>query len=545
MSEWVSEWVSDRVPSDCLLSSWMLRNIHEQKGSLMVMSDPLSRAYLDEPPTQTEFCNELEEIVLVEDLPISEAQLKEFKEGTASDDILQILMSAVLEGWPKTLDEVPAEVKPYFQVRDEITAHNGLLFKGERLIVPAKLRKEMMEKIHLSHLGIEGCLRRAREVFYWPRLKELKDFILKCDICNLYKPAQPREPLMPHEIPSRPWQKVGTDLFLFDQRQYLITADYYSSFFEVDKLNVTDSRTVIEKLKMQFSRHGIPEIVISDNGPQYASAEFAKFASDWHFQHITSSPRNPPSNGKVESAVKICENIMRKALHGKFDPYLALLDYHNTPTDIGSSPAQRLFSRRTRNLLPLSSKQLEPKSLPPQDVQDKLINSKQKQAFYYNLKGTALPELQPGQTVRMKRPKESTWKEAVCKKMIGPPVVVSGGRTYRRNRRQLRSVPQSDFHPVAKPVLSLYNQYNKQTPHLLWNLLLNMWKLHLLQLLQGVVVLSKHQPVFRTLRLRLYTLLETLFWTWFFLFARKLSCNLQGSVKTLFTKGKMLWYCIN
>ena len=145
---------------------------------------------------------------------------------------------------------------------------------------------------------------------------------------------------------------------------------------------------------------------------------------------------------------------MRKAVHGKFDPYLALLDYRNTPTDIGSSPGQRLFSRRTRNLLPLSSKQLEPKSLPQQDVQDKLINSKQKQAFYYNLKGTALPELQPGQTVRMKRPKESTWSEAVCKKMIGPRsyVVVSGGRTYRRNRRQVLSVPQSDFHPVAKPV---------------------------------------------------------------------------------------------
>ena len=430
-------------------------DVKYQKGSLMVMSDPLSRAYLDEPPTQTEYCNELEEIVLVEDLPISEARLKEFKEGTALDDTLQILMSTVLEGWPNTLDEVPAEVKPYFQFRDEITAQNGLLFKGERLIVPVKLRKEMMEKVHSSHLGIEGCLRRAREVFYWPRLNaELKDFILKCDTCNSYKPAQPREPLMPHEIPSRPWQKVGTDLFLFDQRQYLITVDYYSSFFEVDKLSTTDSRTVIEKLKMQFSRHGIPEIVISDNGPQYACAEFAKFASDWHFQHITSSPRNPQSNGKVESAVKICENIMRKAVRGKFDPYLALLDYRNTPTEIGSSPAQRLFSRRTRNLLPLSSKQLEPKSVPPQDVQDKLINSKQKQAFYYNLKGTALPELQPGQAVRMKKPNESTWSEAVCKKMIGPRsyVVVSGGRTYRRNRRQLRSVPQSDFHPVAKPV---------------------------------------------------------------------------------------------
>ena len=107
--------------------------------------------------------------------------------------------------------------------------------------------------------------------------------------------------------------------------------------------------------------------------------------SDWHFQHITTSPRNPQSNGKVESAVKICQNITRKAVHGKSDPYLALLDYRNTPTEISSSPAQRLFSRRIRNMLPLSSKQLQPKSATPQDVQEKLIGSKQKQAFYYSV----------------------------------------------------------------------------------------------------------------------------------------------------------------
>ena len=247
-----------------------------------------------------------------------------------------------------------------------------------------------MEKVHSSHLAIEGCSRRAREVFYWPRMNaELKDFILKCDVCNSYKPGQPREPLMPHEIPSRPWQKVGTDLLQFDGRQYLITVDYYSSFFEVDKLETTDSRTVINKLKMQFSRHGLPEIVISDSGPQYYSADFAKFAKDWHFQHITSSPQNPQSNGKVESAVKICENMMKKAALGKFDPYLALLDYRNTPSEIGSSPAQRLFSRRTRNLLPLTPRLLEPATVPPMDLQQKLIASRQKQAYYYNLKSIA------------------------------------------------------------------------------------------------------------------------------------------------------------
>ena len=99
----------------------------------------------------------------------------------------------------------------YFSCREGITVQNGLLFKGQRIIVPLYLRKEMMDKIHSSQLDFEGCLRR--EVFYWPRMNaELKDFILKSDVCNSYKPEQRQEPLMPHEIPTRPWQKVGTDL---------------------------------------------------------------------------------------------------------------------------------------------------------------------------------------------------------------------------------------------------------------------------------------------------------------------------------------------
>ena len=82
---------------------------------------------------------------------------------------------------------------------------------------------------------------------------EFKDFIIKCNICSSHKLAQPREPLIPHEIPSRPWQKIDADLFLLDQRHYLITVDYHSSFFEVDKLDTTDSTTVIEKLKIKCS----------------------------------------------------------------------------------------------------------------------------------------------------------------------------------------------------------------------------------------------------------------------------------------------------
>ena len=137
---------------------------------------------------------------------------------------------------------------------------------------------------------------------------------------------------------------------------------------------------------------------------------------------------------------------MKNAAPEKFDPYLSLLDYRNKPTEVGSSPAESLFSRRTRNLLPLTPKQLEPVTVPLQDVQQRLIASRQRQVYYYNPKGKALPEVQPGLIVRMKKPNESTWTETVCKKMIGPRsyAVVSGHRIYRGNGRQLRLVTPTD-----------------------------------------------------------------------------------------------------
>jgi transposase InsO family protein len=89
--------------------------------------------------------------------------------------------------------------------------------------------------------------------------------------------------------------------------------DYYSSFFKIDRLYDTSSKTVISKLKQHFARWGIPETVISDNGPQYSSEQFKNFSRLWDFKHKTSSPDHAQSNGKVENAVKSAKRIMRKA----------------------------------------------------------------------------------------------------------------------------------------------------------------------------------------------------------------------------------------
>jgi len=113
-------------------------------------------------------------------------------------------------------------------------------------------------------------------------------------------------------------------------------------------------------MKSMFSRLGIPDKVVSDNGTQYTSEEFQQFSKMWRFAHVTSSLRYPQSNGKAESAVKTCKTLVRKSLAAKADFFLTLLDWRNTPTETcGRSPAQMLYGRRIRTLLPTVEKLLK------------------------------------------------------------------------------------------------------------------------------------------------------------------------------------------
>lgn len=133
-----------------------------------------------------------------------------------------------------------------------------------------------------------------------------------------------------------------------------------SNFLEIDHLPSEQARTVITKLKHHFARHGIPDQVVTDNGPQFSSQEFSTFARKWCFAHTPVSPYNSKANGKVESAVKMAKNLFRKSMEDKADPYLAMLDHRNTPAKGHLSPAQKLMSRRTKTLLPTREDLLRP-----------------------------------------------------------------------------------------------------------------------------------------------------------------------------------------
>ena len=132
--------------------------------------------------------------------------------------------------------------------------------------------------------------------------------------------------------------------------------DYYSRFLEIERLKDTLSYTVVKKTKAIYSRHGIPEELVSDNGPQFISQEYKQFTSEWDILHTTSIPEYPQSNGLAEKAVQIAKNIFQKATNDN----LFLLEYQNTTVDNFASPAQLLISRNLRSILPVSKKKLEP-----------------------------------------------------------------------------------------------------------------------------------------------------------------------------------------
>lgn len=291
----------------------------------MYLADILSRAYLNVSTKQGEpfevrtvkeqvFAAELEQLKHDEDLNVLSRKLKKLREETSKDKVLKILIHFITHGWPDSRKEATKLDNPskrvfnlYWNSHDELTYEDGIGYK---------------------------------------------DYISKCVICNWYQPEQCQEPLHPHKALEIHREKVGVELFELDRQTFLTAVDYYSGLFEVQDMTSTVAPRVITILKLWFARHGIPITVMSDNGPPFNSERFQEFSDEWDFNHITSSPHHPQSNGKAENAVKTCKSLLKKTRDDKQDPLLSILESRITritPTEsIDASPAQLLYGRRTR-----------------------------------------------------------------------------------------------------------------------------------------------------------------------------------------------------
>mgnify|MGYP003471288475 CR=1 FL=1 len=185
---------------------------------------------------------------------------------------------------------------------------------------------------------------------------------------------------------------------------------------------------------------------MSDNSP-FGAAEFKRFAERWEFKHTTSSPRFAQSNGRVEAAVKLCKGLMQKAIQSGTDAFLGLLDYRNTPReDLGVSPAQLMFGRRTRTRLPIADALMTSAGAKP--AQAALTKAKLRQAAYYNRGARERPPLEIGQTVRVKYDDTGDWRKAgVVQKLPhrSYSVQLESGTKLRRTSRHIR------FSPIVIP----------------------------------------------------------------------------------------------
>ena len=238
------------------------------------------------------------------------------------------------------------------------------------------------------------------------------------------------EQLNEHPIPERAWQILGTDLFNWNNNDYLIIVDYYSKFSYIRKLSTTTSAMVAEQTKQILSECGIPQRVISDNGIQFTET-YQLFVCIWGIEHVTKSAGYPMSNEILERAIRTVKNTLDKARKTGIDPYLAMLSIRDTPiSDKILSPAKLLLGRKLQINMPSYATPPDNRDITMQQ----LTQRKHSQEFYLDRHARTRHLLFHEDQITVKTPITSTSER---------PCVVSGNDIQEIYRRQFDLGPRS------------------------------------------------------------------------------------------------------
>ena len=413
-------------------------------GKDLTIADTLSRApTATASDADTQFYQDTEMFVntVMSSLPATEKRLAEIMQKQEEDEVCRQLKQFCQAGWPDQ-HEVPEALKPYYSVSAELTIYKGLLMRSNRIVIPSSLRQDMLDRLHTGHQGITKCRQRAQQSVWWPNLsKQLEDLITNCVVCCRNR-VQHAEPLMPVPFPMLPWQKVASDMFVWKNSHYLLVIDYFSRYIEIAKLSSESSAAVIKHMKSIFARHGIPQELVSDNGPQYSSREFANFSKEYGFLHTTSSPKFPQANGEAERGVQTVKNLLKKT----DDPYLALLAYRATPLSTnGYSPAELLMNRKLRTTVPILQRDLKPKVPDYSKLKslEKQRRTKQKRNFDSHHAARSLLPLKEGVIVWI--PDHNCSGKVIKQLGTRSYLVKTPFGELRRNRRHLIASPNEQF----------------------------------------------------------------------------------------------------
>ncbi|XP_048257540.1 uncharacterized protein K02A2.6-like [Haliotis rufescens] len=435
--------------------------IKYRPGSMMEVADALSRS-----PGKTSKTIDLD--IRVDLTQFSDKKIQSLKEETSKDATLQALKEIILEGWPERPKQLPAPIRPYWAYRDELSIEDGLLLKGDCVIIPTSMKQEILGKLHEAHQGIEKTKLRAKTCVFWCGIgTDIENMVKSCHVCQEFQKCQPAEPLLQHELPTRPWQVLGTDLFYMEGEEYIIVSDYYSKFPIIRKMS-GGSRGTISTLKAIFAEQGIPEKVISDNGPHFSAERFQEFAKAWGFTHITSSPHYPQSNGFIERQIQTTKRTLQKAKLSNIDPNMAMLILRATPIDHNlPSPAELLNTRKMKSNLPMRVKN---HNTMREDVRRHLEERQLQQKEHFdNRAGEELPPLIPNQPISVRDQQSGRWKNATIVGKSPEPrsyiVETTEGSILRRNRRDLREITEEKRNTSAAPLEPLRQGNQSTSPH--------------------------------------------------------------------------------
>lgn len=384
---------------------------------------------------------------------------------TRRDKVLSKLIDAVQKGTVATLKG--DEFVPYKRKSEELSVESGCLLWGYRSIIPIKLRKQILLDLHKSHLGIVKTKSLARSYIWWPKLdKDIEDLVKSCHSCQLHQASPEKSALIPWQPADHAWSRVHIDYAgPIHGFYFLIIIDSFSKWLEVFKSKTITSKYTIDKLRETFARYGLPDKLVSDNGRQFTSDEFATFMKMNHIEHIKSAPGHPATNGQAENSVKTTKKSVIANLEDKdpvnFDVILSrfLLDYRITPhSTTGTPPAEIMFGRQIKSRFSL---------LKPPLVREKICSSQEKNV--QNHHGKRDLSFDVGQKVYIRdytNPNKPSWTPAKIKEKLGSRhygcVIAHTGREIKRHLDQIRET--IDRNDTLERVENTTGDENQCTP---------------------------------------------------------------------------------
>ena len=286
----------------------------------------------------------------------------ELTTATRNDTNIQMAMKYMTSKWPQRR-KLSGNLLTLYDVADELSIQDGMLHRGDRIVIPDELQSRVIQLAHEGHFGMTLVKRRLREYYWWPAMdRHVEETVRNCQYCTNSDKSYTchTTPLQPVQLPDKVWQKLALDImgpFNDPKHKFVIVlVDYYSKWCEVAFETEVTTDKMIQFLDNVFAREGLPEFLVTDNGVQLTSHKMKEFLKGNGITHLLASLYHPQTNGLVEIMNRtVKEGIQRGKLEGK-SPVLAtrerLSAYHTTPnTTTGKTPFQLMRGRCARTKL--------------------------------------------------------------------------------------------------------------------------------------------------------------------------------------------------